>query len=114
MTGPGASRHRRVEPAGPGDRLVPAGAAVFGVGVLAILADFVPFFAGRDNLPLALALLSFLAPVGLGLALAGLYRQVRAASRAREGGERRRLVQDWQEATEAALRRAVDDRPPQR
>lgn len=99
-------------PDGPGDRLVSVGAAVFAVGVLGILAQFLPFFAGRVDLPLALALVALLAPVGLGLALLGLYRQVRAASRARAAADRGRVGDDWHEVTETALRRASDRDPP--
>ena len=65
----------------PGDRLVRAGAVVFGVGVLGVLAVVVPFLLGRDDAPLWTTLLATLLPVGLGLALLGLLRGARARRR---------------------------------
>lgn len=83
-----SARHRAVDEARPGDRLIRVGAVAFGLGVVAVAAEFVPFFFGRSNLPLWLALLCLLLPVGLGLALWGLLRQARAARRrAREASE---------------------------
>ena len=64
-------------PARPGERLVRAGALVFGVGLLAALAVVVPFFRGRTDAPLVLTLLTLLMPVGLGVALSGLLRGAR-------------------------------------
>jgi hypothetical protein len=57
------------------------GAAVFGIGLLAVLADLVPFFLGHPNRPLLVNLGAFLAPLGLGLALGGLLRAARASQR---------------------------------
>lgn len=61
----------------PGELLVRAGAVVFGVGVLAVLAVVVPFFFGSDDRPTWLNLVALLLPVGLGLALLGLLRGTR-------------------------------------
>jgi hypothetical protein len=66
---------------GSGDGLVRAGAAVFGVGLLAALAVIVPFFFGRPDAPLVLALGMLLMPLGLGIALSGLLRGVRRRRR---------------------------------
>jgi VIT1/CCC1 family predicted Fe2+/Mn2+ transporter len=65
----------------PGDRLVRAGALVFGLGVLGVLAVVVPFLLGRADAPLWTTLLASLLPVGLGLALLGLLRGARARRR---------------------------------
>src|SRR5450759_1722207 len=69
-----AAKHRATTAPGPGDGLVRAGAVVFVVGVLAVLADLVPFFLGHPNRPLLVNVAAFLAPVGLGMALLGLAR----------------------------------------
>jgi len=61
----------------PGERMVHVGAAVFGIGLLAVLAVVIPFFLGRDDAPLPLTLGTLLMPVGLGLALLGLLRRAR-------------------------------------
>ena len=65
----------------PGDRLVRAGALLFGLGVLGAIAVVVPFLLGRDDAPLWTTLLASLLPVGLGLALLGLLRGARARRR---------------------------------
>src|SRR5664280_2374544 len=72
-----AAKHRATTAPGPGDGLVRAGAVVFVVGVLAVLADLVPFFLGHPNRPLLVNVAAFLAPVGLGIALLGLARSAR-------------------------------------
>ena len=55
------------------DLLVRIGAAVFAVGVVALLLVVVPFLLGdRDDPGLALDLLALALPVGFGLALLGL------------------------------------------
>lgn len=64
--------------AGPGDRLVRIGAAIFGVGAVATLATVLPLFLGVHKLPLAAYLLSMLMPLGFGVALAGLVRAARS------------------------------------
>lgn len=70
-------------PAPPGSRLVAGGTLLFLVGVVAILATIVPFFFGHRNQPLALNLTAVAAPVGMGIALAGLVRQARTRTRGR-------------------------------
>ena len=62
----------------PGDRTVQVGGVLFGVGVLGVLAVVVPFLFGRQDAPLATALVALLLPVGLGTALVGLLRGARA------------------------------------
>jgi len=64
-----------------GDRLVRVGAVVFAAGIVLLLGAAVPFFFGRDNLPLVLNLGALAAPAGLGLALIGLYAGARASQR---------------------------------
>ncbi|MEU6734634.1 hypothetical protein ABZ929_15745 [Streptomyces physcomitrii] len=75
--------------AGPGDRLVRAGAAVFLLGALATLATLVPLLLGTAPLPTYMFLLSMLMGAGFLLAAAGLCRsaaaQRRAARTARQG-----------------------------
>jgi hypothetical protein len=69
-----AREPRRSEP----DRLVQAGAVIFGVGLLAVLAAVLPLFFGVHNLPTALNLAAgLLPPLGLGIALWALVRQAR-------------------------------------
>ena len=56
-----------------------AGAVVFLLGALAVLAVVVPFLLGHGHdAPEVLNLLALLLPVGLGLALIGLLRGTRA------------------------------------
>ncbi|MGB8651041.1 MAG: hypothetical protein WCD35_10310 [Mycobacteriales bacterium] len=63
----------------PGDLLVRAGAVVFAVGVVGVLAILVPFLTGdHGDAPLALDLVALLLPVGFGLGLLGLFRSARA------------------------------------
>lgn len=68
--------------AAAGERLVQAGALLFGLGVVGVLAVVVPFLLGRPDAPLWSTLLASLLPVGLGLALLGLLRGARARRRA--------------------------------
>ncbi len=60
-----------------------AGAGLFGLGVLGVLAVVVPFLLGRDDAPLWTTLVASLLPVGLGLALLGLLRGARTRRRER-------------------------------
>ena len=69
-------------------RLVAVGVVLFLVGVVAVLADVLPFFGGATDRPLVLNLLSFLAPLGLGVALLGLLLSVRASTRQGRAVER--------------------------
>ena len=82
--------HVAPEQALPGDRLVRAGAIVFALGLVDTLLVVVPFFLGRTNAPLALALGMLLMPVGLGLALSGLLRAARRGRRSATRSGRRR------------------------
>ncbi len=72
-------RHRDADPLHPGDAVIYVGVAVFLLGVVAVVAEFAPFFFGHSNQPLWLAFATLLVPVGLGLALGGLFVQARAA-----------------------------------
>ena len=74
-------RHAAPDDPRPGEGLVRAGAAVFGIGVLGVLLAVVPFFFGRDDAPSWTALTASLLPVGLGLALVGLLIGARARRR---------------------------------
>jgi hypothetical protein len=65
----------------PGERLVRIGAVVFGLGVVDVLLVVVPFFLGRADAPLPLALGTVLLPLGLGIALSGLLRAARRGRR---------------------------------
>ena len=62
----------------PGDGLVRAGAVLFGLGVLGVLAVLVPFLLGREDAPLWTTLVASLLPVGLALSLLGLLRGARS------------------------------------
>ena len=73
--------HVAPEPPQPGDRLVRVGAVVFTVGLLAAVVVVVPFFFGRTDAPLGLALATLLMPLGLGVALSGLLRAARRGRR---------------------------------
>jgi VIT1/CCC1 family predicted Fe2+/Mn2+ transporter len=72
---------RHAAPDQPGSALVRAGAVLFGIGVLGVLAVVVPFLLGREDAPLWTTLVASLLPVGLGLALLGLLRGARARRR---------------------------------
>jgi len=63
-------------------RSVPAGFALFAVGLLFVLATVLPFFFGAEDRPLWLNLGCLLAPVGLAIAIAGAVRAGRADQRA--------------------------------
>ncbi len=76
------ARHAAPAQSAPGQRLVRAGAVLFGIGVLGVLAVVVPFLLGRDDAPLWTTLVASLLPVGLGLALLGLLRGARTRRRA--------------------------------
>ena len=57
------------------------GAVLVAVGFLATVVTLVPLFLDAEPLPVAFYLLCFLAPVGLGLILVGLWRTARARGR---------------------------------
>jgi len=77
------ARHAAPAQSAPGEQLVRAGAGLFGLGVLGVLAVVVPFLLGRDDAPLWTTLVASLLPVGLGLALLGLLRGARTRRRER-------------------------------
>jgi hypothetical protein len=67
---------------GPGDRLVAAGVVLFGLGLIATIAVFLPFtLRGVRESGVVLGLATFLTVAGLGAGLVGLYLQARASSR---------------------------------
>jgi VIT1/CCC1 family predicted Fe2+/Mn2+ transporter len=68
-------------PRGPGDAMVRAGAALFGLGGIGVLLTVLPYFFGDDDPALAWLVLASLMPFGLGLALLGLLRGARASRR---------------------------------
>jgi len=61
----------------PGDRLIGIGVILFAVGMIAVLAVFLPFWVGVNETGLLLGLAALLTVVGLGCALAGLYQQAK-------------------------------------
>ncbi len=73
--------HIGPDPARPGDLLVRTGAVIFTIGLLAAVLVVVPFFFGRTDAPLELALATLLMPVGLGVALSGLLWSARRGRR---------------------------------
>lgn len=67
-------------------RLVPVAVAIFGLGLVALVAVFVLYVSGRHDLPLWLnSSAGVLVPLGLALALLGLIRDGRASRRNRSG-----------------------------
>jgi hypothetical protein len=62
--------------------LVRVGAGCFVAGLIFAAIVFLPFLFGVRNAPAGLALGTMLAPIGFALAIAGLFRQARAAQRA--------------------------------
>lgn len=77
-SGSSSGRHTAPDKPLPGERLVRTGALLFVLGVLGIIAAFVPFLLGRDDAPLWTTLLALLLPLGLGVSLLGLLRGARA------------------------------------
>lgn len=77
-----AARHVSSEGAHPGDGLVRVGAAVFVLGLLAVVAAVVPSVVTGDPGRTGLVVLAgSLLPIGLGVALLGLLRAARTARR---------------------------------
>ncbi|RKE20646.1 hypothetical protein [Streptomyces sp. TLI_171] len=66
-----------------GDTLVRVGGVVFGIGTLATLVTFVPYFFDLARFPSAAYWLSMLMPLGLLVSLVGLLAGARAQSRRR-------------------------------
>ena len=84
MTG----RHASSDSARPGDGLVRVGAALFVVGVLALVASVVPaVVTGDPAQPVLVVGAGVLLPLGFAVALVGLLRGARTARRdARRAG----------------------------
>nr|BFF01400.1 hypothetical protein GCM10020241_30750 [Streptoalloteichus tenebrarius] len=62
--------------------MVPVGVALFGIGLLAVVAIFVLFATGRTELPVWLnATAGLCLPVGLALGVIGVIRDARRARR---------------------------------
>jgi hypothetical protein len=72
--------------AGPGDRLISAGAIVFFIGVVATVVTVAPLFLGAKPFPTFMYGLSMLMAVGFVLAGAGLLRSIGAGRRAARSG----------------------------
>lgn len=66
------------------DRLVQVGAVVFALGTAAVVVTVAPLLLGWHRLPVAAYLLCMLAPLGLGVALLGLYAEARSRRRPRD------------------------------
>ena len=81
--------HAAPEQPHPGDRLVQLGALVFAVGLIDALLVVVPFFLGRTDASLPLALGTLLMPAGLAIALSGLLRAARRGRRSASRSGRR-------------------------
>jgi VIT1/CCC1 family predicted Fe2+/Mn2+ transporter len=79
------ARHAAPRGGAPGDGLVRAGALLFGLGILGVVAVVVPFLLGREDAPLWSTLAASLLPVGLAVALLGLLRAARSRRRAGPG-----------------------------
>ena len=78
MTG----RHASADSSRPGDGLVRAGAALFVVGVLALLVSVVPaVISGDPAQPVLVVVAGVLLPIGFAVALLGLLRGARTARR---------------------------------
>ncbi|BAJ30213.1 hypothetical protein KSE_44300 [Kitasatospora setae KM-6054] len=67
----------------PGDLLVRVGGIVFGVGMLSVVAVFVPYVFDLPRLPWGAYWLAMLMPLGLLVALGGLFATARENTRRR-------------------------------
>ncbi|MFD8724135.1 hypothetical protein ACFV2H_40810 [Streptomyces sp. NPDC059629] len=75
--------------AGPGDRLIRAGAVVFFIGTVATLVTVIPLFLGAKPFPTYMYLLSMLMGVGFLVACVGVLQSIAAGRRqAREASSR--------------------------
>ncbi|GAA2110326.1 hypothetical protein GCM10009759_51600 [Kitasatospora saccharophila] len=70
-------------PDSPGDLLVRVGGIVFGLGMLSVVAVFVPYVFDLTRLPSFAYWLAMLMPLGLLVALSGLFADARAGARRR-------------------------------
>ncbi len=66
----------------PGERLIRIGTVLALVGAVAAVVTVAPLLLGGDPFPTWVYLTAMLAPVGLGLAIGGVYAKARARSRA--------------------------------
>lgn len=66
------------------DRLVQVGTVVFALGTAAVAVTVAPLLLGWDRLPVLAYFLCMLAPLGLGIALLGLYAEARSRRRPRD------------------------------
>jgi Na+/proline symporter len=64
----------------PLDTAVRVGVVLLAVGTIATIATLVPLFSTIDPLPVAVYLLSFLAPLGLAVILVALWQRARTRS----------------------------------
>ncbi|MET9115756.1 hypothetical protein ACIP3D_23155 [Streptomyces longwoodensis] len=74
--------------AGPGDRLIRAGALVFFAGAVATLVTVAPLFFGSRPFPTYMFGLSMLMGVGFLIAAAGVLRAIAAGRRQARGASR--------------------------
>jgi hypothetical protein len=76
----------------PYDAAVRVGVVLVGVGTVASVITLLPLFLGVDPFPVAVYLLCFLAPLGLGVVLVALWGRARGRSArlrsAREGNSK--------------------------
>ncbi|MFB7945065.1 hypothetical protein ACFC6L_09095 [Kitasatospora phosalacinea] len=72
---------------GPGDVLVRVGGTVFGIGMLSVIAVFVPYVFDLARLPSFAYWMAMLMPLGLLVALGGLFADARANTRRRRARE---------------------------
>jgi hypothetical protein len=66
----------------PGERLIRIGTVLALAGAVAAVVTAAPLLLDADPFPTWVYLTAMLAPVGLGLAMAGVYAKARARSRA--------------------------------
>nr|WP_206327628.1 hypothetical protein [Streptomyces sp. S3(2020)] len=84
---PGPVRDKtQTNSAGPGDRLIRAGAIVFFIGTVATLVTVAPLFLGTTPFPTYMFGLSMLMGVGFLIAGAGVLRSVAAGRRQARAG----------------------------
>lgn len=62
------------------DTVVRVGAALVAIGTVASIATLLPLVVGLEPLPVAVYLLCFLAPIGLGVVLVALWQRARTRS----------------------------------
>ncbi|QKW21090.1 hypothetical protein HUT16_20335 [Kitasatospora sp. NA04385] len=75
-----------------GDVLVRVGGTVFGLGMLSVIAVFVPYVFDLARLPSFAYWLAMLMPLGLLVALSGLFSDARAGARRRRAARAERAA----------------------